>query len=259
MRSSSKILIIFIFLALLIAPLNIYAKSNETFGDKLDELDSLKKQKEDKENEKRLTEAEYKKISNEIVAIENEIANLSTEIQEATKEIAQLEKNIELKKEETNNILVFLQLSSGEKEYLEYVFKAKSFTDFIHRVSVVEQLSKYNKEQIAEMNEMIKKNNELKKKNEERIKKQEVKKEESRKKVKELGSEIDRMETDSLGIDDQIKSLEEEIQRLRQDGCEKRSDKISQCAKMYTATGFLRPLEQGRVTIEYSWRIHPVT
>ena len=48
--------------------------------------------------------------------------------------------------------------------YLEYVFNAKSFADFIYRSSVVEQLTKHNDELIDEMSALIDENIEEQKK-----------------------------------------------------------------------------------------------
>lgn len=247
--------IIILLLAFIILPLK--PKAAVTFGEELDYLDQLKAEKAAKQYEKELTEAEYKQKENEIIAIENEITKLSDEIVKATREIEELEKKIEEKKEETNSILVFLQLSSGEKSYLEYIFKATSFTDFIHRVSIVEQLSKYNKEQIAEMNDLIKKNNELKKQNAENIEKQKTKKQESQAKMAELGSKISKLVEEESPIEKKIEDQESLIASLRKAGCSDRDDLISVCAGYLTDTGFLRPIEYGVVTSEYEWRFHP--
>lgn len=254
MVNCKKKILLICLLAFLIIPLNVHA-DRITFGDVLDELAELERQKEEKENEIQISQQEYDRLSNEIYQIQLEIENLSKEIQKANEEIDKLGKEIEAKKEETDNILVFLQLSNGEKSYLEYVFKAKSFTDFIHRVSVVEQLSKYNKEQIKLMNDLIIQNNKLKEQNAETIKKQEVKREESRIKMAELGTRINELVKDEAPISKQIATLEEEIQRMRDSGCKERSDRLSVCYPLITATGFLRPLKSGTVSSEYSWRI----
>lgn len=133
-----------------------------TFGDLLDDLEELKEQKRKRDNETQISREEYNKTVGEMREIERKVASLNKRIVDATNKIQELEGEIQTKKEETNQILVFLQLSNGEKSYLEYIFKAKSFTDFIHRISIVEQLSKYNKELISEMNDLIKQNNDLK-------------------------------------------------------------------------------------------------
>ena len=156
-----KILIIIVSLLILLLPLKTNAAAR-TYGDLLDELDRLERQKQNQDTEKQISEAEYNKVVGEMQAIEAKVADLNNQIITASNKIEELEKTIQEKKEETDDILVFLQLSNGEKSYLEYIFKATSFTDFIHRISVVEQLSKYNKEQINEMKSLIKQNNELK-------------------------------------------------------------------------------------------------
>lgn len=55
--------------------------------------------------------------------IERKVASLNQQIVDATKN-TRIRKRNTSKKEETNQILVFLQLSNGEKSYLEYIFKA---------------------------------------------------------------------------------------------------------------------------------------
>lgn len=258
---SKKVLIIFTFICLILTPLKTNAaleNNPETLQDLLDIKESIQRKIDEAVHQKELTEAEYELKEQEIYDIEQEIEKLSEQIQEANKEIEKLEKEIEEKKEETDNILVFLQLSNGEKSYLEYVFKAKSFTDFIHRVSVVEQLSKYNKEQIKEMNKLITKNNDLKKTNEERIKKQEKQKEKVREKLKELGARISELNAEALSPQSELDDIQGRIDDAIKDGC-KPKDKLTVCQPMKTSTGFLRPLPYGRITSNYGYRIHPVT
>lgn len=253
MKTKKSKVIIFLFLFLLI-PLKPNAAERNTFGDVLDELAELQKQKAEKDNEIAISEAEYKKISNEIYNIAQEIAALSEQIQQADLDILENEKEIKRKKQQTDSVLRFLQLSNGEKAYLEYIFKATSFTDLIHRVSIVEQISKDNKEQIAYMNDLIKQNKELKEKNAATIKKQEAKKEENNKKMASLGSRISEIKSEGATVEESIEALEKEIAKMRETGCKNRGDLLSVCYPMVTDTGFLRPLKSGAVTSEYSWR-----
>ncbi|UKI27821.1 MAG: hypothetical protein L6V91_04510 [Bacilli bacterium] len=53
-------------------------------------------------------------------------------------------KKFKIKSNETDELLKFLQISSGENVYLEYLFQAESYTDFIYRYSIVSQLTEYN-------------------------------------------------------------------------------------------------------------------
>ena len=63
---------------------------------------------------------------------------------------------IKEKGKETDEMLKFLQLSSGENVYLEYLFEADSYTDLIYRYAVVKQLTNYNSSLIDELEQLIK-------------------------------------------------------------------------------------------------------
>lgn len=251
-----KICIIFLSIFLIITPIKTNAAT--TFGDLLDDLEELKEQKRKRDNEAQISREEYNKTVGEMREIERKVASLNQQIIDATKKIQELEGEIQAKKEETNQILVFLQLSNGEKSYLEYIFKAKSFTDFIHRISIVEQLSKYNKELISEMNDLIKQNNDLK----DQLAKDIVSEEENRKtlqvKINSLGSRIDELEEDSVSIEDQIKAQEELIETYRNKGCSNRSDRLSKCVVIPASRGFQRPTDSGIITSTYGYRENPL-
>ena len=109
--------------------------------------------------------AEQKAKQRKIDAAESEIAGLAQEINrkenkvtDTKKKIKQLESDIKDKQKEIDNLLSFLQVSNGENIYLEYVFEAKSFSDFIYRSAVIEQLAQYNDELIDDMYEKIENN-----------------------------------------------------------------------------------------------------
>ena len=69
---------------------------------------------------------------------------------------------VERKRTEEDRRVVLVSLTSkGENVYLEYVFQAKNFTDFIYRGAVVEQLTKYNDELIDDMYKKIEENKAL--------------------------------------------------------------------------------------------------
>lgn len=230
-----------------------------TFGELLDELDDLYAQKAELENEKALTEAEYNRVSNEIAISQDKLDQYSKDIIEANEKIAQFEEDIKKKKQETDSILVFLELSNGEKSYLEYIFNATSFTDFIHRISIVEELSKYNDELIKEMNDLIKQNENLKKEREENIKAEEIERENLQANLRKLGSRIAELISEGPNIDEQISDAESDVQYWRDLGCSNRDDVLADFSPIPPATGFLRPLANGIVTDWYGPRWHPVT
>lgn len=250
-----KINVLLITSLLLLLPIKMRAT---TLGDLYDELDELKAEKAAQDNEKEMSEEEYKQTSTDIMNTELSIENLNKRINEATEKIKQLEIEIEEKDEETKQILVFLQLTSGEKSYLEYIFKAKTFTDFIHRISVVEQLSKYNSELIDEMNNLITKNNELKVQLKEDIKTEEIEKEKLKEKLKELGTRIEELDEDVISIEAQISTQESLIAFYEDMGCTEREDNLATCGDTVpTSTGFLRPFNKGVVTSWFGYRTDP--
>ncbi len=232
--------------------------SYRTLGDLERALAQAEEEKIAQENEKQLTEAEYNKLAQDIATSEAKVQTLNKEIIDANNRITELGVEIEDKKEETNNILVFLQLSNGEKMYLEYIFEAKSFTDFIHRVSIVEQISKYNKEQIKKMNELIKELEALKIENANNIKEQESLQAELQEKRSQVGSRLSQLYDGALKIDDKINELREQIELMHDNGCYDSSSQILACLGVPMSTGFIRPFAVGIVTDVFGFRTAPL-
>ena len=116
-------------------------------------------------NEAKMKEAQdkIKKYQNEISASLSEIEKSQDEIEAARIKIQELEEEIKEKQKEIDELLRFLQVSNGENAYLEYIFGANSFTDFIYRTAVVEQMSEYNDKLIDEMYKLIEQNKQLQK------------------------------------------------------------------------------------------------
>ena len=129
----------------------IYKVEARTLQDYYDELADLEKKYKDAQNNKKLTQAEITKLNNEITQVNKNISKTKNEIVTAEKDIEESEKDIEAKKEETNEFLKFLQLSSGENTYLEYLFDAEDYTDFIYRYAIVTQMSEHNNKLIKEL------------------------------------------------------------------------------------------------------------
>ena len=83
-----KLLIIFVVIGFLYQPILVTAKSeNQTLGDIRQELKEMQRQKANKENEKKKTQAE-------IDANKNNIAAANNEIEEAKKQITLLGEDI---------------------------------------------------------------------------------------------------------------------------------------------------------------------
>ena len=54
-----------------------------------------------------------------------------------------------------DELLKYFQVSSNENVYLEYLFDAKTYTEFIYRYSIVKQLTEYNDELSKELKQRI--------------------------------------------------------------------------------------------------------
>lgn len=247
---NKKIIPIFILTLCLIMPgSTIHAK---TVNDLYKELENLESKYNSANNSKKLTQSEINNLNKEINNINASIASAQTDITNAQKEIEESYKKIEEKKQETNDLLKFLQVSSGSNSYLEYLFAAESYTDFIYRYSIVSQLSE--------------KNNQLKKELETLISDLEVKKENLAKKEKELESQRkevsekrDILRVNLAELTEEGTTIEQDIADLKKDinyytktlGCSRNQD-VSTCVSQPKANGWSYPLASGCVTSEFT-------
>ncbi len=225
----------------------------KTLGELKQELLDAKSNKAAQEARRRNIQAKINKYDNQIEEAGENIEKAEDEIEQASAEIEELEIEIEEKYKEIDELMVFLQVSEGENIYLEYVFGATSFTDFIYRSSIVEQLSKHNDELIVEMNDLIEQNKALKIKLAEQIKKEEQAIKELEKLMASLDLTIDDIEEHQKDLAAEIKAQEEEIKYYEQIGCEDDED-ITVCISVPYAVGFTRPLVKGKVSSNYGYR-----
>ena len=105
-KNISKILLIFFCVVFLVSFL------------KAETLKNLKEQlKKDEANQAALVKKQ-KDVQSKINSAKNNISSLESDIERYEKEI--------------DSLLSFLQISKGDNIYLEYVFEAKTFIDFIY-------------------------------------------------------------------------------------------------------------------------------
>ena len=218
---------------------------------------------------KKLTENEKTKALNDKDNIEKEIANTEAEIKTLEKEVKDLQEKIKVKDKEIKNLMKFVQVSNGESAYLEYAFGASSFTDFIYRISVAEQLSGYNEQLIKEFNQSIK---DLEQKQKElTVKQSELNKKESELAalIQKLSAQIDDLSDAAQSSQDEYNNFMNYVNMLKSMGCGG-NEEMSACrARIYrptgggggggtpytggggNANGFYIPLTQGRITQGY--------
>ena len=227
----------------------------QTLGDLKNELSTKEQELSENKNAKALTEQQIIEVNNSIKQTEDEITQTYIDIENLTLELNELILTIEKKEEEVKNIINFLQVSNGESAYLEYIFGAKSFTDFIYRTAVSEQLTAYNEKLIDEYNELI----EVNKQKQVEIEQKRVvlgnKQEELRKRKNELGEQLNNLSDTAVDIEDEIEYQKEIIAMYVDKGCKDNED-IKTCGRsaLPPGTAFYRPVVSGAITSGFGYR-----
>ena len=248
---SKKLLLLILAIMFLILPFTkVEAK---TLGDLKKELKSLEEKYATAENKKNLTESEINVLADEISVITASIEMTKEDIKNTEADIIESENEIKEKKEETNELLKFLQVSSGENVYLEYIFEADSYTDFIYRYSVVSQLTEYNNNLMTELEELVKTLEEKKVEYNNNKSSLEKKSGELTSKMAVLRANLEGYKEEGTTIEQDIEDMKRQIKELEDIGC-KDNENITSCGRsgaMVNAYGFTYPLSWGCVTSEY--------
>ena len=240
-----------------------YKAEAKTLRDLKNEYERIKSEYEANKQKQQLTNEEISKINSNIALIQQNIEDGQKEIIRLNDENVELAEKMVEKDKEIKKILTFLQVSEGENAYLEYAFGAKTFTDFIYRMAVTEQLSNYNDQLIKEYNEMIETN----KRNQEAITKKNVELQEQQKELNtelsKLKNQIAQLYEDAVDFSEALKRQEEIINIYENDlHCSMDAD-LSSCLgnNLPPDTSFWRPTTYGTITsnygIRYEWWNNP--
>ena len=212
--------------------------------------------------EKELTEAERNEAVAQKKQVETEIASINGQIANTEEQIKEIQKDIDKKDAQMKDIMSFVQVTNGDSNYLEYIFGATNFTDFIYRISVAEQLGSYNEELIEEYNKDVDKLD--KKKSELSVKQQELNTKQQELAVLEakLNQEIETLQEGMLSKDEEYKTTISLINNLKAHGCSG-NQTLTQCQNekdknrpngiVVTGRTYM-PIIEGRVTSDYGQR-----
>lgn len=255
MKKSIRYALVALFVFILL-PISANAK---TLGDLKKEYSALEQQYSSKNSEIKKNESESSAAKSRVESIYGELDEAEKDIQNLNNEITKLNESILQKDAQLKDLMRFFQTSEGESTYLEYIFKAKSITDFIYRLSVTEQLSTYNTRLISEMNSLIKQNNENITKLHEKEESLKALQNELSEKLVVLAKQRESLYEEYESIEDEIKNAKSILEYYTKAGCKDNQD-ISNCAnqQLPASTKFWRPLTHGHVTSEYGYRIHPI-
>lgn len=242
-----------------------YAKE-KTLGELKAEAQANRKAYNEAKNQKELTEAERNKAQAEKASVQKEISSIEGQLTSISSQIESIKKDIEKKDEQMKDIMSFVQVTNGSSNYLEYIFGATDFTDFIYRISVAEQLGNYNEELIEEYNNDVKKLDS--KKSELNAKQQELSQKQQQLSVLEakLNNEIESLQEGMLSKDEEYKTLISTINNLTSSknavkctdsdtmsSCQRKQDNARPNNIVVTGNTYM-PIARGRVTSDYGQR-----
>ncbi len=230
----------------------------KTLGSLRQELEALKEKKQKNQEEQQATEEEIANANAQISKATEEKIELQNEIEELTAQIEQLNQDIEEKNEDIKEIISYYQLTAtGQDAYLEYVFTATDFTDFIYRMAIAEQLSDYNEELITEYENLIIENETKKTELSNKIVKLDEKKRELQTKIEVLQPILKDQMAGAVSIDEEIKSMEKNIKSYEDLGCKDDEDlDVCTAGKIVPDTELLRPVVSGYVSSNYAGRTY---
>ena len=243
-----KKIVIFICLLILLTP--EYTKA-ETLQDLYNKLANLQAEYNANKNNKDLTQSQINTVNKEINNISASIEVTRKDIKQAEADIDKSKKEIDEKKLETDGLIQFLQVSNGGNIYLEYLFDAENYTDFIYRYEVVKQLTNYNSDLIDGLETLIIELQDKEKKLEEKKKKLENERKQLSEKAKTLAYSLASFKSEGVEIDKDIADLKKQIKVYEDRGCS-RNQQLSTCIASINATGWKYPLSKGCVTSEYT-------
>lgn len=221
-----------------------YDVSATTLRDLYNELSALENTYKQIQNQKKLTQQELNNLNASIISAENEIKQAQIDIDQAQKDIEESEVEIADKKDETNKMLLYLQLmnSSGNSS-IDYILDAESYTDYIYRSAVINQMSDYNHQIITELNSLIEQLNSKKVELADKQKTLTVKKSELQNKYAIVQTQYKEEHADGLDLADQIAEQKKEIKRYENMGC-KMNDNINSCNGMLAVDGWVYPMDR---------------
>ena len=230
----------------------VYAK---TLGDLKKELEKYTAEYNENKNKQKITEQEIETTKQTIMNISREIDQIGLDIITLNKEIEELNITISEKNVEIKELMNFVQISNGESAYLEYAFGAQTFTDFIYRVAISEQLANYNKNLVDEYNKIIDQNNNKTTELAGKTVSLKNKQDSLGTSLSKLNSNMVHLEESSISIEDEIASRKAAINMYQnQYGCKDNED-IETCGRniLPPDTAFYRPLVSGYVTANYGY------
>ena len=248
-----KLKVVFLFSLLVILIIPYRGVNATTLRDLYNDLSSLESSYNEAKEKANISAQELESVRASISTTEAEIEQAQEDIVKAEEDIVVSEQKIEDKKDETNQMLLTLQLSNTQgNSMLEYIFDASDYTDMIYRYSVVTQMSDYNLAIMDELNALI---DELNTKKENLAREQEelaVKKEELQAQYLIVQTQYKDATDDSLDVATQISEMRQLINMYESMGCSMDQD-VNTCNGIAAVDGWTYPLRSFYQSSNYGW------
>lgn len=132
--------------------------------DKKRELEGVNENIKNAQNEVEQVKGEQNNISNQLIKLEEDLKTKKAQLEEIERKLAETQDNIETTKEELREAIEKAELHKklmddrlcamymcSTTSYLEVLFEAKSFTDFLDRVVMVREIMSLDQQVLGEM------------------------------------------------------------------------------------------------------------
>lgn len=216
------------------------------------ELEENKQQQAQTQSQISSSKKRIEQISQEKIQIEKDVADLTDEIEQLNKDIVSM--NVEIK-----DLMSYYQLSNtGESAALEYVFDASTFTDFIYRMAITEQLGEHNSDLIKQYNQTISENEDKKVELANKTEELNDKEKELEEQVKQNQATLTKTLEGAVSIEDEIKNQKKLIDIYENTYKCKLDELLDDClaGKLPPDTAFYRSVVSGRVSSNYGKRTY---
>ena len=253
-KTSLSILSVLVMLTWIISPVQVKAKNPETLGDLKNELAALKQQKSSNDSKKQNAQSNIRANEAAILKAEADISQAEADIEEAEAKIEESNGKIAELKDQTKNLLKYLQQMKSQNEYVEYISGASSMTDLMMRIAAVEQITSYNQDFLKRLEELIKENEQLKIDLAEKQKQLQGKIVSYQATIKKLYGDIESYDKFALDIDTQIKTMQAQVDSYVKLCASSPkaylgdAELLTDCSQVPYNAGWLKPLNSGTIT-----------
>lgn len=240
-----------------VEPFSVMAATNNskatTIAGLKKELESLKQQKVDKQNEKKQTQNQINQNKQSVENARAEQQQIANDVVDAEEKIKKSNEDIIKAKEDVDVVLKYYQLSNNQNEYLEYITGASSPTDLIMRVEAVSQLSSYYKNKIDDLDKLIKENEQLKIDLANKNLELDDKIANTSKAISKLNNQLDEINDINEDIDSQIKNQQALINYYKTI-CTSETQLLTSCTSVQASSGWLKPVVKGKINSRWGYR-----